>query len=203
MDLDIDNLHHAYLLIGDANDAEKSLHGLFENLKSSPDFFVYRDETFGVDLSRELSARALRKAFTGRKIFLIAPEKITFEAQNALLKTFEDPIAETHFFLVVRGEDLVIPTLRSRMQMIRLSGESSSLSKVEDFLKLSLKKRMDFVKKFVDKEENVSVFLDEMLSYLRSSGNTSLLEKVYKIRLISDARAASPRLILEHLSLML
>lgn len=220
--LNLNSLHHAYLVVGNKDEAERSLHAFFEaagqKLIGSPDFFHWKEETFGVDDARELSARALRRAFTsrlpsgqaGKKVFFLAPESITIQAQNALLKTFEEPIADTHFFLVVRGEELIIPTLRSRCQVLRVRHSVSNKSEAEEFLKLPLKKRLDFAKKFVEKELNISAFLDDLLSYLRTSGTSAdggqtsvSIEKVYKMRLLSDAPSASSRLVLEHLALIL
>ena len=205
--LNLNNLHHAYLVVSNAEEAERSLCEFFEaqgiKLRSSPDFFIWNNSTFGVDDARELISRAIRKAFTVRKVFLIMSEKLTLEAQNALLKTFEDPIPDTHFFLVVREESVVIPTLRSRMQILRLTSEGASGAGAESFLKSPLRKRLDFTKKFVEKELNVSVFLDELLSYLRQQGLSEATEKVYKMRLLSDNRSVSSRLILEHLAVVL
>ena len=202
--INLSNLHHAYLLIGSAEEAESLLHDSFGNLIGSPDFFVFKEPTFGVDDARKVSEAAIRKAFGEKKIFFIAPEKITLEAQNALLKAFEEPIPDTHFFLCLRDDTLVLPTLRSRMVSVRLKPETSDDKAVEKFLNMSIKDRLNFVKKFVDNEENLSVFLDDLLYYLRKgSVNTSSLEKVYQVRLLSDDRGVAPRLILEHLSLVL
>ncbi|MBX4181480.1 hypothetical protein KW807_01280 [Candidatus Parcubacteria bacterium] len=193
------DLHHAYLLVGGSKEAEEFLHSFWNErgvkLVGSPDFFSYSLPLFGIDDARKLNEQAVRKAFTGQKVFFISPEKILFEAQNALLKTFEDPIEDTHFFLVTRDEELILPTLRSRMMTLRVSGKDESHD-AEKFLNLSIKDRMAFIKKFVDKEENLSIFLDKLLLVSKS-------KPVYNMRRFSDDRAASPRLILEHLALNL
>ncbi len=201
------NLHHAYLVIGDEEAVERAVLSLFEAagapLIGSPDFFRYREALLGVDDARKISEQAIRHAFTGKKVFLLTPEKITHEAQNALLKTFEEPIADTHFFLVLRDENLAFPTLRSRMQVIRFEGGQESAPRALDarkFLNLPLKERLAFSKKFADNEKNLSAFLDELLLELRSTGTPKSLEKVYRARLVSDDRGALPRLILEHLA---
>lgn len=203
----LDNLHHAYLVVGD-EDFESYLRGFFEEegvkLLGSPDFFVYKEEVFGIDEARELSLSAARKAFISKKVFLIAPAKITPEAQNALLKTFEDPYPDTHFFLVVADPELILPTLRSRMMMWRRVEISDKESKeAAKFLNLSLKERLNFAKNFAEKEKNISVFLDELLEFVRGNTSKEALKQVYEMRKLSDVRAASSRLILEHLSLVL
>ncbi len=208
MEIDFNHLHHAYLLIGSREASEKALLSLFEEqgetLVGSPDYFVFKEALFGVDDARAINEQAITKAFVNKKVFLIAPEKITLEAQNALLKTFEEPTTKTHFFLVVRDEHVIIPTLRSRLQLVRLEAGAEDLKEAQKFLKLSIKDRLNFVKKFVDKEQNLSTFLDELLLELRDKADkTQMLEQVYKLRLVSDDRGASPRLILEHLAVSL
>lgn len=213
MEIDFSNLHHAYLLIGRGDEAEQKLHELFSSqgltLIGSPDYFVFREPTFGIDQARTLSTLAIRRAFVDKKVFLLTPESITVEAQNALLKTFEEPIAGSHFFLVVSDPQEVLPTLRSRMQILHvkrsnLDANSKGSTLVEQFIDGSLKERLSFTKKFVDGEKNLSAFLDELLLLLRGRGaGLKALEQVHEMRLRSGERAASARLILEHLSLIL
>lgn len=202
-----DSLHHAYLLVGERSSAEAFLHSFWAEkgttLTGSPDYFLFTEELFGIDEARKLTVSAARKAFGDRKIFFIAPERVSIEAQNALLKTFEDPYENTHFFLVVREEGLIIPTLRSRMQALRVKHPMFD-SGAEKFLSSSIKDRLNFAKKFADNEKNLSVFLDELLLLLRANGSMAEpLKKVYEARRYSDDRSAAPRLILEHLSLVL
>lgn len=203
----MDHIHHAYLLIGERDAALEFLQNFWDErgvkLSGSPDYFPLISEVFGIDEARKLSDSASRKSFTGKKVFFIAPERITLEAQNALLKTFEDPYEETHFFLAVREEELILPTLRSRMQFLKVAGENES-DDAKKFLASSYKERLTFAKKFADAEENLSAFLDRLLNHLREkNGSRELLKPVFEARRYSDDRAASARLILEHLALVL
>ncbi|MBX4206515.1 hypothetical protein KW784_01890 [Candidatus Parcubacteria bacterium] len=196
-------MHHASLLIGGHAQALAHVESLFGTLKGSPDYFPWEGETFGIGEARRLSEQAARKAFGPRKVFFIAPETITLEAQNALLKTFEEPGEETYFFLVLRDAATVIPTLRSRMQTTVLQGGETG-GEAEKFLKLSVSGRLAFVKKFVDREESLPAFLDALLLALRKRTNQSeALKSAFKMRLVADQRAASARLVLEHLALLL
>lgn len=203
------NLHHANLLVGGQAEAESYVRSLCDSLgielKNNPDFFAFCMSTFGIDEARELRLMATRKALTQKKFFFLTPMRLTLEAQNALLKTFEDPFPNTHFFLVARDETLILPTLRSRMQIVRVS--KNSISKSTDaaqFLLLPFKNRLLFAKEFVGEEKNLSSFLDDLLLLLRKRGGTSsLLENVYNFRHFSDDIAVAPRLIIEHLSLVL
>lgn len=199
-------MHHAYLLIGDTASAEEFLNSFLSErgveVKASPDYFVWKEPLFGIDEARMLSVAAARRAFGERKIFFIAPQKLTLEAQNALLKTFEDPIDNTHFFLASREEELIIPTLRSRVEILKVGGIEEG-SEIKKFLSLAIKDRMAYVKKFVDAEKNISVFLDNLMLFLRREEKFDDLKKVHEARKFSADRSASSRLILEHLSLVL
>lgn len=206
------NLHHANLLIGTPGEAESYLHSYYDNLgirlANNPDFIAFRGETFGIDEARELRILSTRKAVTSSKIFLITPMRLTLEAQNALLKTFEDPCPDTYFFLAVREESLIVPTLLSRMQTIRLHGGDVSVdTDAKKFLSSSLKDRLIFAKEFADDPpaggKNLPIFLDDLLHLLRKRSERKSLEKVYVVRRsIGDSGIAS-RLVIEHLSLVL
>ena len=203
------NLHHANLLIGTPEEAESYLRSLCDSwgvrLPNNPDFFAFKMETFGIDEARKLKLLSARKAVTTKKIFLITPTRLTLEAQNALLKTFEDPFPDTLFFLGVREENLVIPTLLSRMQIIRTRGGNVAAgAEAEKFLSLSVKNRLLFAKSFADEEKSLPIFLDSLLFLLRKQKEKKdLLKNVYNVRRFVRDSAVTPRLIIEHLALVL
>ena len=203
------NLHHANLLVGAPEQAESYLHSLCDclgvRLPNNPDFFAFKTETFGIEEARELKLLSTRKAVTPKKIFFIAPTRLTLEAQNALLKTFEDPFPDTYFFLATRAEGLVVPTLRSRMQTIRVSQDLTLESRdAEAFLSLSIKDRLLFARSFALEEKSLSVFLDGLLFLLRKQrGKGEHLRNVYHVRRFVGDSLVTPRLVIEHLSLVL
>lgn len=79
--------------------------------------------------SRQLaSAAAVRPVAGTTQQFVILANTLTIEAQNALLKLFEDPPPDTVFHIVVPGQDRLLPTVRSRLQ---LSGPKQKGTTVE------------------------------------------------------------------------
>ena len=50
---------------------------------------------------------------------IVDAHRMTLQAANALLKTLEEPRANTHLILVAPSKDSVLPTLRSRSQIVR------------------------------------------------------------------------------------
>lgn len=78
-----------------------------------------------VDQIREIVAAATMRPYEGRnKVFIIDPANaISVGGSNSLLKTLEEPASDTTFILLTRSPDLLLPTIRSRCQMIFVGGE--------------------------------------------------------------------------------
>jgi hypothetical protein len=209
LEFGVDNLGHAYLLLGETNFVRpiltEHLSSIGVQITGNPDFHIHQDEMFGIDEARLLTNRALGRAFGERKVFVLAPVRFSIEAQNALLKTLEEPTPNTHFFVLARDEASIIPTLRSRMQTLRISGEEflSPTNEAESFLDLPLKDRLEFAKDFADKEKSLPIFLDQLLTTLRAQDVNSSVKKAYNLSLITGDRSVSSRLVLEHLALVL
>ena len=74
-----------------------------------------------VDQVREAIDRAAYRPFEGRRRLVMVDEAdaLQSEAQNALLKTLEEPPAASVFVLITARPDVLLPTVRSRCQRIR------------------------------------------------------------------------------------
>ncbi|MGB7904859.1 MAG: DNA polymerase III subunit delta' [Steroidobacteraceae bacterium] len=71
------------------------------------------------DVCEQLSMTSMRR---GYRVAVIAPaEKMTPSAQNALLKTLEEPAPRTVLVLVTARPSALLPTLRSRCQRIEVA----------------------------------------------------------------------------------
>jgi DNA polymerase-3 subunit delta' len=80
-----------------------------------------------VDVIRDLVVpEAARSPFEGKqKVFLIEDaDKMNDPAQNALLKTLEEPQADTTFVLISDHEEELLETIRSRCRTVRLESVS-------------------------------------------------------------------------------
>ncbi len=208
MEIDIKNLHHAYFLLGNNKTAEDFLNELFAELKirttGNPDVIFWRDVVLGIDQARILKLRSESKAFGDKKIFVIASQQITTEAQNALLKIFEEPKPNTHFFILA-DRNILIETLLSRMNVIRLTGEENRQIDAEKFLKSNVSGRLALVKEIIAKDEfDLPTFLDNILLKMRNSKKSIKYQKnVFNVSLFANDFATNKRLILEHLALCL
>ena len=74
-----------------------------------------------IDQIRDAVERAAYRPFEGRRrvVILDQAEAIMPGAQDALLKTLEEPPTTTTFVLVTASPELLLPTIRSRCQRLR------------------------------------------------------------------------------------
>ena len=74
-----------------------------------------------VDQVREAIDRTAYRPFEGRRRVVMVDEAdaLVGEAQNALLKTLEEPPPASVFVLITARPDLLLPTVRSRCQQLR------------------------------------------------------------------------------------
>jgi DNA polymerase-3 subunit delta' len=74
-----------------------------------------------VDQVRDVVERTAYRPFEGRRRVIIIDEAdaMVSEAQNALLKTLEEPPSASMFVLVTSRADELLPTVRSRCQRLR------------------------------------------------------------------------------------
>ena len=90
--------------------------------------------TIAIDEVRELARRLAQSPFEGaRKVAVVDPaDAMTVEAQNSILKTLEEPPADTTIILVAENTDALLPTVRSRCRRVTFVRQSDE--KVKDFL---------------------------------------------------------------------
>jgi hypothetical protein len=178
--------HHAYFYEGPL-----MLHGAlaadartrFGFIKSgNPDVHEQTWQKFGIDDARALAQSASLKSTGGHALFVLGLGSITTEAQQALLKLFEEPQAGTTFVVLV-PHGVLLPTVRSRFatypEKIELAGSSTGqpmAAEAKEFLSWSYKQRSDWITGFLKKDddtvrEQTRNFLNalEQLLYVRFS----------------------------------
>ncbi len=103
---------------------EKDLAAVIESRRE--DFFAYgefgtRARSVGIDLIRHVIEALSKQPFEGRRSVVVVFEAhlATTEAQNALLKTLEEPPPSAVIVLVTEFPDRLLPTILSRCHEIR------------------------------------------------------------------------------------
>lgn len=134
---------HAYIFSGSAGMGKKTIAHIFSGLllcenpqsgaicgqctacrlyknDSNPDYHRINTEesSIGVELIRELQGDvAIKPVYSAHKVYVIEDAvKMTVQAQNCLLKTFEEPPSYVVILLLTDNYEALLETIRSRAQ---------------------------------------------------------------------------------------
>lgn len=218
---------HAYVISGPLEEGRKAALDFVERElglvpHANPDVIEITRGLFTVDDARELFRTAYQAPMQGeRKVLLVSAGRMYHEAQNALLKLFEEPPLDTTLFLIVPMEGMLIGTLRSRL--VALPGyqaEEVGVSEAaREFLAKDAKGRGVLILKLSnakdddDKRESrdtalsildgVEATLYDVLKKGKGSSTetASLLSDLQTLRSCLLDRSSSIKMILEHIAL--
>ncbi|PIR83159.1 hypothetical protein COU19_02020 [Candidatus Kaiserbacteria bacterium CG10_big_fil_rev_8_21_14_0_10_56_12] len=220
--------HHAFVIEAEADKGIEFALGWVERelgleQKANPDVVVLRHGLFSVEDARQVSEIAIQAPLRGTKrAIIIAAARAYREAQNALLKIFEEPVPGTHLFLILPTLGGLLPTLRSRVVVLR-QGAGAARAVSEDarvFLAAAREKRTAMIKRLSTgrDEDERRTNRDRALAIVNGveatayealhAGNrapeiVSLLRDTTELRTFLHDRSAPVRMILEHLSLVI
>lgn len=152
-----DKVSHAYILNGERGSGKKLLANLFamtlqcQNSKSDPCYDCHdcrqimsgnhpdvirvtheKPNTISVDDVRtQINNDIMIKPYSGKYKIYIVPEAdlMTPQAQNAILKTIEEPPAYAIIFLLTENTESLLPTIRSRCVVLKLRNIKDKLIK--------------------------------------------------------------------------
>ena len=122
-------INHAYMFEGIEGIGKKKFTGELskillnsENVDSSPDYInIYPDgSSIKIAQIRKLQTDIIIKPHRDYKIYIINDaEKMTIEAQNALLKTLEEPPGYAIMILITSNKEALLDTIKSRCEIIK------------------------------------------------------------------------------------
>ena len=118
-----------------------------------------------MDLQSEFSKKSIEGS---KKVYIIkSADKMNIQTANSILKFLEEPIDEIIAILVVDNINLMLPTIISRCQVIKLNKKPLSLDSIDNFslhiffnlnmlylLKLKKKELMESAVNFIHHIEN-------------------------------------------------
>lgn len=206
----------SYLVRGGASTLEVLLAMLEKEdviQKGSPDLFARSYRSFGVEDAEELRSRARTKPVAGgQRIFAIFFPTMTSEAQNSLLKTLEEPVANAAFFLIVPAPETMLATIRSRSQTLVVDAVASrGIVDVDDFLAAPAAKRIELLKPLYDDDEGrdmagVLAFLSGLeIKFAKgeaSADRTAGIHAIYRARKYAGDKGSLLKSLLEQVALL-
>lgn len=123
----------SFLIVG-TNKSKRRDHAatLIGTNSTGIDLVVFEEPT-SIAEAREVKSSLTRRPYQSDRISVILAEadQLTPEAQNALLKTLEEPPGRTDLYLLVQDRESLLPTVRSRTQLIDLGPLEPSVSAQE------------------------------------------------------------------------
>lgn len=231
--LDKNNLHHAYLIEGAQEEIVPEVFKFIKSLgiktSGNPDFFHMSFDSFKIEDARSLKSMEHEKSFsldhnpagqaTGKKIYLITANNFLLEAQNTLLKIFEEPIENTHFFIITPDANTLLKTLVSRFYLIRTkAGLENELKEAKKFIAMPTKNKIDFIKELLAEEEEdeentvieTSSARSKALKFLnaletvvsKTVFDTGFFEQIFKVREFLNQPGSSAKNLMESVALI-
>lgn len=180
-------LPHAILLSGKKGIGKGSFAREFslQITRSNPDILVIEKEVgkreIGVEKIRNMKGFTSQTAAISEDKFIIIDSacELTKSAANAVLKILEEPRPNNFLVLVAHNLNRVLPTIRSRCQILKVPDLSRS-----DFMQI-VKNDADFLAEICDNSPAQAIEFGEELSrfyslFLRSIINEKLSEELLK-----------------------
>lgn len=140
-------LSHAHLIAGEDGVGKGKLANILAKFilngdldREYVDIINYSSEksSFGVDDVRDIIEEVYKKPFEKDKKVIIIHEgnKLTIQAQNALLKTIEEPPKGVYIIILCESLELILDTIKSRCEIYKLK----QLTKSELYEYIKIKK---------------------------------------------------------------
>jgi hypothetical protein len=196
-------MHHAQLYVGD----QDALLLVIDEQERTPGVDVHYTKCtrFGIKEARELKRMAFQRPVEkSHRNFIVLFNMITTEAQNALLKLLEEPPATARFYIIIPREDMLLPTLRSRLTHAGEATQSAG-DEAKHFLRSSYRDRLEAVARRTKEKDDA--WAERVLQgaelILNERHDHEELREVVFVRKYFYTSGASKKMLLEHLALTL
>lgn len=196
--------HHAYLLVGSDMWALEKLPPSYRT--PSLDVIHHAYNRMGIGDVRDFIQETLMRPAEGSvRVFVVHTNSILHEAQNALLKLFEDPNGTSVFYLIIPREDMILPTLRSRFHFLGSEQKTVASEVMKNFLTLPLSERLDEIAKRLKANDTAwgYMLVESGEVYAHESKDAQVLEVLMFVSSNIHAPGASKKMLLEYLALSL
>lgn len=151
---------HAYLLIGRGEGLDAEAKKLCKRIGAS----LMELPLAKIEDVRTLSRFSRFAISSGQAIYIKGIESATHEAQNAFLKSLEEPQDNLYYILTASGVGKVLPTIVSRCQVITVKSQQLTVNtQAEEFDNRDLVEKLVFVENIKKREEAIN-FLEALIS---------------------------------------
>jgi len=107
-----------------------------DNVSSWDSHILDAQEKVGIEDVRELIGKLDRKPFNSplKAALILEAQNLTIEAQNALLKTLEEPPENTRIILTAPTVESLLSTIGSRCLKIQVAGQERKIENMNKFI---------------------------------------------------------------------
>lgn len=107
-----------------------------ENNQANLHFFNQEKVSFKIDAIRDIISQSFYATYNNQEQFyvLLHFDLATIPAQNAFLKTLEEPPAKTTIILTVENQEKLLPTIISRCNLVKIQTNQVVISKTNQDL---------------------------------------------------------------------
>jgi DNA polymerase III delta prime subunit len=144
---------------------------------------------------RSLSVKLTSDNSIHRIVLLQNADLLSIEAQNALLKSIEEPPARTIFILSANGTETILGTIQSRTRQVQLTTPSYSKSKDYFYARNNINTTTDFARLYQKTgglpgaiQNELSGSSDDTMNAAKTYITATLLDKLIIIEKISKSR---------------
>lgn len=179
----------------------------FQITESNPDILVLEDEKIGIAQVKQIIKHLSSKPFgnTPKSVVILNGSNISLDAQNALLKTLEEPPGDTIILIGVDSETKLLPTVLSRCVVINKEAQNIEESNfdLDKILNTTIEDRFEIIEKVGDKEKFLKEFTESYREkVLKGELSGKFLEQLLQAQIWKESNV-NIRTILEYLMLEL
>lgn len=142
-------------------------------------------KSIGIENIREIQEKLYLKPMKGdfKAIVIHGAENLTIQAQNALLKTLEEPPGSTYIILITSNLSFFLPTVLSRCSLINLKKETLPISNedledvnttIAEFFSRTVGKKLVRAQKFGENREKALSWIEKTIF----TAHQALIEQV-------------------------
>lgn len=175
-----------------------------KTLENNPDIHnLYTEkDSIGIEEIKNLQKQMIYKPFQEQiQIGIIYDaEKLTTQAQNALLKSLEDSTKYSTYILHVDNEKNLLPTIRSRSKIIYVKNQEKEQQPNnidEDILEKTLLEKFQTIEQYTETKQKSNELINGIENILKTklelqikNGNINNSKKILEqLKIITDCRA--------------
>lgn len=204
----------SYLIIGGTlNQQRKQVKQIIkeENVSlktSNPDLLLISEEdSIGINQIRQIKTFLSKKSWQSQStktVIIYQADTMTPQAQNAFLKTLEEPPANSLIIITASNKNSLIPTIISRCQIIRIANEDKTSKeklnkyweKWQKITQSTLDKKLGLASKL--KKEDLNQFIFALQNQIKKKGSNKLKIKSWLENLITARQMLENNVNLHH-----